>query len=278
MIPRRRSPPRVGSTPRAPGYRFRLPGEPLVPRARLRRRSTSPSADATAAGPWAGRRPRRPRRPPPGPCPRARRRRRRPASRPPRPPASGAAWARASCAPAARAARLAARSRALRRSSVAAAASSATSASTAVADGAARLLDPHEHLLADVADAVADLDQVAVDLRHRVVLGVHVRLDDVDVHLLALAERDALLLDLRPRALLDDREVVERQALGAREVERAAGLLLQRVQHARAVGGEVGGDLRVHADEEGLRAVGALHRRRARAGGARTRSRSSPPT
>ena len=45
------------------------------------------------------------------------------------------------------------------------------------------------------------------------------RLDDVDVHLLALAERHALLLDLGPRALLDDREVVERQPLGAGEVE-----------------------------------------------------------
>ena len=48
------------------------------------------------------------------------------------------------------------------------------------------------------------------------------RLDDVDVHLLARAERDALLLDLRARALLDDREVVEREPLGAREAEEPA--------------------------------------------------------
>ena len=95
------------------------------------------------------------------------------------------------------------------------------------------------------SDAVDDVDQVAVDLGDRVVVVVHVRLDEVDVHLLAGPERHRVLLDLRARALHGHREVVQRQAVGALEVEVAAGLLLERVQLARAVGDEPGRDLRV---------------------------------
>ena len=53
-------------------------------------------------------------------------------------------------------------------------------------------------------------------------------------------------------------EVVERQALGALEVEGAAGLLLQRVQHARAVAGELRAHARVHLHEERLDVLGRL--------------------
>jgi hypothetical protein len=76
-------------------------------------------------------------------------------------------------------------------------------ASTAPGGGAARLLDPDELLLADVRDRVRDLDQVAVDLGDRVVLGVHVRLDDVDVHLLALGTGTLCSSISAPRALPD---------------------------------------------------------------------------
>ena len=47
------------------------------------------------------------------------------------------------------------------------------------------LLDPHEALLAHVRAAAGDRDDVAVDLRDRVVDVVHVRLDDRDEHLVA---------------------------------------------------------------------------------------------
>ena len=83
------------------------------------------------------------------------------------------------------------------------------------------------------AIAVGDGDQVAVDLRDAVVRVVHVRLDDVDVDLLARAERHRVLLDLLARALHRHREVVERQALGALEVE-VAGRSAPRARAARA--------------------------------------------
>jgi hypothetical protein len=51
-----------------------------------------------------------------------------------------------------------------------------------------------------------------------------VRLDDVDVHLLAGPERHRPLLYLGGAALQRDREVVERQPLGALEEEPAPGL------------------------------------------------------
>ena len=85
---------------------------------------------------------------------------------------------------------------------------------------AARLVDAHEPLLADEAARRRDRDDVAVDLRDRVVDVVHVRLDDVDVDLLALAERARPGSATSSRApSIVDREVVERQALGALEVE-----------------------------------------------------------
>ena len=59
-------------------------------------------------------------------------------------------------------------------------------------------------------------------------------------------------LDLLARALQGDREVVERQALGALEEEAPPGLLLERVQLARAVAGELAGHARVEPDEVGL--------------------------
>ena len=82
-------------------------------------------------------------------------------------------------------------------------------------------------LLPDERAAAGDRDDVAVDLRHRVVDVVHVRLDDVDEHLVAGAERHRALLDLVGRALHDDVEVVQRQALGALEEEQLAGLGLE---------------------------------------------------
>ena len=119
-------------------------------------------------------------------------------------------------------------------------------------DRAARLLDPDELLLAHERDAVDDVDQVAVDLGHRVVVVVHVRLDEGHVDLLAGPERHRVLLDLGPRALHRHREVVQRQAVGALEVEVAAGLGLERVQLARAVGDEPRRDLRVDPQQVGL--------------------------
>ena len=148
----------------------------------------------------------------------------------------------------------AAPSRAPRRARAAASSAASASAptSTARGDRAARLLDPDELLLAHERDAVDDVDQVAVDLGDRVVLVVHVRLDEVDVDLLARPERHRVLLDLRARALHRHREVVQRQAVGALEVEVAAGLGLERVQLARAVGDEPGRDLRVDPQQVGL--------------------------
>ena len=62
--------------------------------------------------------------------------------------------------------------------------------------GAADLLDAHHPLLAHVRGGAGDRDYVAVDLRHRVVDVVHVRLDDLDQHLVAGVERQRALLDL----------------------------------------------------------------------------------
>ncbi len=96
-------------------------------------------------------------------------------------------------------------------------------------------------------------DDVAVDLRDGVVDLVHVRLDDRDENLVARAERDRALRDVVVGALQRDLEVVERQALGALEVEELAGLVLERVQHARAVAGELRADTRgFMLDEERL--------------------------
>src|ERR1700684_469665 len=78
------------------------------------------------------------------------------------------------------------------------------------------------------------------------------RLDDLDEHLIALAERQRALLNLGSRALESDREVVEREAFGALEQERLAGLRLERVQHARAVAGELSRHARVDLHEERL--------------------------
>ena len=57
------------------------------------------------------------------------------------------------------------------------------------------------------------------------------RLDDLDQHLVADAEGHGALLNLGPGALERHREVLERQALGALEVEVLAGLVLECVQH-----------------------------------------------
>ena len=79
----------------------------------------------------------------------------------------------------------------------------------------------------------------------------------VDEHLVALAEWQRAFFDLLARALEGDREVVEREPFGALEVKGALRLGLQRVQHARALPGELGGDARVDLYEERLR-VGVL--------------------
>ena len=71
---------------------------------------------------------------------------------------------------------------------------------------AARLLDPHQRALAD-SGAAEDRHDVAVELRHRVILVVHVRLLDHDQHLLALAKRQRSLLDLLTRSLEHHLEV-----------------------------------------------------------------------
>src|SRR5215213_4992574 len=68
--------------------------------------------------------------------------------------------------------------------------------------------------------------------------------------------RNGVLLDLLARSLHRHGEVVERQPLGALEVEVAAGLALERVQLTRAVGREPGADAGVDAQQVGLRAVG----------------------
>ncbi len=140
---------------------------------------------------------------------------------------------------------------------------------------AARVLDPDEPLLADVRAAAGDRDDVAVDLGDRVVHVVHVRLDDRDQHLLAGVERHRALVHLVERALEDHREVVERQAVGALEVEDLAGRLLELVQHARAQAGELDAHGGVHLDRGTPRSC-AARGRRARAAGGRTRSRPSP--
>ena len=75
-----------------------------------------------------------------------------------------------------------------------------------------------------------DRDYVAVDFRDRVVDVVHVRLDDLDEHLVALAEGQRPLLDLGAGALEGDREVVQRQAFRSLEQERLSGLCLEVVK------------------------------------------------
>src|SRR5207248_8925211 len=67
--------------------------------------------------------------------------------------------------------------------------------------GPARLVDAHQALLAHVRATAGHRDDVAVDLGDRVVDVVHVRLDDVHEHLVALAEGHGALLDLLARAL-----------------------------------------------------------------------------
>src|SRR5579863_1619441 len=113
-------------------------------------------------------------------------------------------------------------------------------------------LDAHHQLLPHEPPAAAHRDDVAVDLRDRVVGRVHVRLDDLDQHLLADAERDCALLDLGGASLEGHREVVEREALGALEVKAPSGALFELVQHACAVAGELRADARVHLDQERL--------------------------
>ena len=76
--------------------------------------------------------------------------------------------------------------------------------------------------------AAGHRDDVAVDLGDRVAGAVHVRLDDLDVNLLALAERQRPLEHLLAIRLEQHREVLERQALRALEVEPLAGLCLDR--------------------------------------------------
>ena len=78
----------------------------------------------------------------------------------------------------------------------------------------------------------------------------------LDVHLLALAERQRALLDLVARALHGDREVVERQPLGALEVEVACrSRSSSSCSIARAVGGEPARDARVDPHAGRPRAV-----------------------
>src|SRR3954465_11047713 len=76
--------------------------------------------------------------------------------------------------------------------------------------------------------------------------------DDLDEHLVAVAERDRLVADLVEAALHDDLEVVDRQALRAGEQEVLAGLDLHEVQDARTVAGELARGPRVHLHEERL--------------------------
>src|SRR5207248_7380489 len=73
--------------------------------------------------------------------------------------------------------------------------------------GPSDLVDAHQPLLAHERAAAPDLDDVAVDLGHGVIDLVHVRLDDLDEHLLAGAERQCALLHLIARALVGDGEV-----------------------------------------------------------------------
>ena len=99
---------------------------------------------------------------------------------------------------------------------------------------ALHVLDPDQLLLADERAAAGDRDHVPVDLRDRVVDVVHVRLLDPDEDLLALLEGQCAVLDLVPRALVGDREGVERAALGAVEVEDLPGLLLELAKRLAA--------------------------------------------
>ena len=82
-------------------------------------------------------------------------------------------------------------------------------------------------------------DDVAVDLGDGVAGAVHVRLDDLEVDLLALTERQRALEHLLAVGLHQHREVLERQPLGALEVEPLAGVGLDRAQHAGVVAGEL---------------------------------------
>src|SRR3954451_21447540 len=111
-------------------------------------------------------------------------------------------------------------------------------------------------LPAHVRAAAGDRHDVAVDLRDRVIDLVHVRLHDLDEHLVAVVEGDRLVADLVERALHHDLEVVERQALRAGEQEVLARLDLHEVQHARAVAGELARHARVHLHEERLGLAG----------------------
>ena len=114
------------------------------------------------------------------------------------------------------------------------------------------LVDPHQMLLADVPRAALDLDDVAVDLGHRIARAVHVGLDDLHVDLLALAEGQCALQHLLAVTLQEHPEVVERKPLGSLEVKPLAGLLLDRPQRASAIGGELGADPGVHLDQDRL--------------------------
>ncbi len=78
------------------------------------------------------------------------------------------------------------------------------------------------------------------------------RLDDLHEHLVALAERQRTLFDFLARPLEGDREVVERQALGALEVEELPSPRLERFEHARVLTRELRRDARVDLDEERL--------------------------
>ena len=124
--------------------------------------------------------------------------------------------------------------------------------STSVAVAAVRpdLLDPHEALLAHVFGGPADGDDVAVDLGHGIGGVVHVRLDDLDVHLLPLPEGQRPFEHLLAVPLEQNREVVDRESLGTLEVEPLAGLLLDGVEHAGTVAGELGADPGVHLDQQ----------------------------
>ena len=116
------------------------------------------------------------------------------------------------------------------------------------------LVDLDQLALADERAAAGDRDHVAVDLRDRVVDVVHVRLLDLDQDLLALLERQRALLDLLARALGGDLERVERDALGALEVEVLAGLLLELLQRLAAAADQDRRHARVHLHQERLRA------------------------
>src|ERR1019366_2787880 len=114
------------------------------------------------------------------------------------------------------------------------------------------LVDAHHPLFTNARGRAGDRDDVAVDFGDRVVHVVHVWLDDLHQHLVALAERQGALLDLLARADEGDREMVEGEAFGALEQEGLAGLRLEGGKHAGVVPGELGADARVDLHEEAL--------------------------